>query len=197
MEISIRKAQTADARRIAQIHLTEINQGFLSSLGLNFLEVLYSFLIEDSNSFTLIAQKQGETIGFVCGTTSLNRVYLKLVYKKLPLFLITLAPKLLQPKNIRKILETLLYPKKIPQNLPLAEILSIAVTHKYQRMGIGTELFNLCVGSLKKVGIVEVKIIVGENLINSQKMLSSIKAQKVGTFNVHHGAKSFIYISRA
>lgn len=188
MGVIIDKASLADSKKIAQIHIDEIKTGFLSSLGVNFLTALYKAMIESET--VLVAKNNNEVIGFVSGTNNLKTFYKKMLLKNFLTFLRIAAPKIL--KSSRKIFETLIYPNKIESNLPKAEILSIAVKEPFQKRGVGKNLFAEC---KKRLGVKEIKMIVGENLNSSHELMRSLGGKNVQIIEVHQGIKSYIYVS--
>jgi hypothetical protein len=66
---------------VAQLHITGIPTGFISSLGVGFVAELYSAISDDQNSFCLVAQEDGEILGFVAFSCNLGKLY-KYVLKR-------------------------------------------------------------------------------------------------------------------
>ena len=54
-----------EIKRIANLHMKAFPQFFLTQLGRSFLVVLYSGYIEDNNSGIIVAEKDGELLGFL------------------------------------------------------------------------------------------------------------------------------------
>ena len=111
-EIVIRKGIDADATSIASLHMHEIDQGFLSELGLRFLTMFYPSAIESGSGFCIVGEQEGEIVGFVCGTTSLSSLYKAFLMRHTVQAIPVILPKLFNVQRIKKIVETLLYPSK-------------------------------------------------------------------------------------
>ncbi|MDA8768187.1 hypothetical protein N9N20_08495, partial [Planktomarina temperata] len=91
-------------RQVAQIHIENINQGFLPTLGEGFLTLMYQ-AIDESPSSTLIVEKYDEqVVGFVAGGSSFNHIY-RQMFRYLPRLLYTLSPAILSPSAILKIFQ--------------------------------------------------------------------------------------------
>jgi hypothetical protein len=50
---------------VAQLHITGIPTGFISSLGEKFVTELYKAVSDDQNSFCLVAQENEQVLGYV------------------------------------------------------------------------------------------------------------------------------------
>ncbi len=179
-------AQKKDAIKIAAIHKKEIKQGFLSSLPLVFLEKLYICVIE--NDFCIVATENNDVIGFVAGTKNINKLY-SYFFKKYFLYsAIILLPKIL---NIKKIFETLLYPKKDDIE---PELLTIAVKNEFQGKGVAKEMFDAFVLEMKKYNVKTFKVLVGEDLKPAINFYERNGFKFLKEIQVHKGQKSRIYI---
>lgn len=76
----IRPGATGDARRVAQLHADEIAEGFLSSLGTGFLELLYRRIMRTSGSFLVVAEEDGSVVGFLAGSCDVGALYRRFVF---------------------------------------------------------------------------------------------------------------------
>jgi hypothetical protein len=65
---------------VANLHKNNINQGFLSFLGEEFLYCVYKAISLSPNSFLAVFIDKGKVIGFISGTTDLREV--KSIMKK-------------------------------------------------------------------------------------------------------------------
>ncbi len=155
----IRFANKKDCLSVARIHLQEIKSGFLNQLGEKFLVYFYESMIDSPNAFLIVAEDNG-IIGFVSGSTNLNRFYKEFIRKyRLKAFSV-LAKKIFSLNTIKKILETKKYSKK--EGLP--ELLSIAVSSKFQGQGIAKKLLEQFIIEMKKRKILSFRVIVGQEL---------------------------------
>jgi len=141
-----------DTKKIASLHIKSISEGFLSTLGVHFLSVLYKAIASDSESCLLTEQDEdGRIIGFVAATLSVSRCYKRIIRKHFLSLSVFLLPKIFSLSVLKRIFETLCYPFKHkcsqlldeqPQSTtPIsAELLSIAVSDSARGKGIGRKL---------------------------------------------------------
>jgi len=179
-------AQKKDAIQIAAIHKKEIKQGFLSSLPLAFLEKLYICIIE--NDFCIVAIENSQVVGFVAGTKNIGKLYSYFLKRYFIYSVIILLPKIL---NIKKIFETLFYPKK--EDIE-PELLTIAVKSDFQGKGLARQMFEAFVSEMKKRDVKVFKVLVGEDLKPAISFYESSGFKFVKETQVHKGQKSRIYI---
>ena len=156
MDVKPHKLNSSDYRAVASLHCDHINQGFLATLGVPFLTLLYEAIDKDSESVLLVERVDRSVVGFVTGTRGLGRIYKQLLLKPLRL-IYSLKSCLLSPSKMYKIIEVLLISKdsNISSDLPKQELLSIVVNPAYQGGGHAENLFNaLCFTSEKRVQVV-------------------------------------------
>lgn len=188
----IRLAKKGEAEQIAQIHQQEIKTGFLSSLGQSFLKKLYQAIIESDNSFCTVAEIDGQIIGFIAGSANVNHLYRYFLKKYSLGAFITLLPKIFNLRAIRKILESLLYPKK-EKKLPKAELLTIAIKNKYQGQGVAGLMFKKFVEEMKNREIKTFKVVVGEILPRAISFYEKMGFQFHSFISIHDKELSRIY----
>jgi ribosomal protein S18 acetylase RimI-like enzyme len=135
-------------------------------------------------------------IGFVAFTENINSLYKSIILKKGIKFAFLLAGKVFSWARIKKIFETLFYPSRIKaDNLPDAELISIAVSEKAKGKGIASQLVERGITECEKRGIDRVKVLVGANLVAANKLYLKCGFEKVGEM-VNHGVANNIYIRR-
>ena len=112
MDIKPYKLNVSDYRAVATLHCDYINQGFLATLGVPFLTLLYEAIDMDKESVLLVEKVNSTVVGFVTGTSDLGRIYKQLLLHP---FRLTYSLKscLLSPAKIFRILEVVLMAKKI------------------------------------------------------------------------------------
>ncbi|MSU54450.1 MAG: GNAT family N-acetyltransferase [Candidatus Staskawiczbacteria bacterium] len=166
-------AQKEDVLYIAQIHKAEIGKGFLSSLPTAFLTTFYRALTESQSSFCLVAKEGDKVIGFISGVSDMNAFYGYFLKHYFFQSFVILLPKVFS--SAKKVLETLLYPKK-ESSLPKAELLTIAIANNFQCRGIGSLMLQPFIAEMKKREVKVFKVVVG------QKLASAIKFYEKNTF---------------
>ncbi len=191
----------ADYRRVAQLHAENIDQGFLSTLGPDFLSLLYQAIDECPDACLLLAREGDRVVGFVAGTLNMDQVYRQLLRHWLALGL-SLAPSLLLPRRLWRILEILRYSRggdggttAVP-TLPAAELLSIAVDPACRGRGIADDLYARLKLFFGSRGLGEFKIIVGASLAPAHRFYRRMGAVPVAAIEVHRGAASTVYVQR-
>lgn len=186
-------------RRIAEIHVECIDQGFLSSLGVRFLSLMYRALDEGCDS-VLISQLEGdEIVGFVAGASGMRQVYANLLRKPLPL-LRALAPLLLSPRRLWKLLDVFIYTTRgtpaLKANcaLPKSELLTIAVVPSARGKGHADALYRRLCKDLERRNALSFRILVGDGLAPAHRFYSRMGAKAVGEMELHSGERSRIYV---
>lgn len=179
-------AEKKNAKILAKIHKNEISAGFLSSLPLNFLEKFYVSVIE--NDFSVIAKENGEITGFIAGTADIGKLYSYFLKRYFFYSAIILLPKIF---NLRKIAETLFYPKTEELR---AELLTIAVKNEFRGRGLAKHMLEFFVLEMKKRGIKKFKVLVGEDLKPAIRFYEKSGFKFLKQTEVHKGQKSRIYI---
>lgn len=197
MDIKSHKLNSSDYRTVAKLHCDYINQGFLATLGVSFLTLLYEAIDKDSESVLLVGRKDRKIIGFVAGTHGLTRIYKKLLLKPFQL-IYSLKSCILSISKIYKIIEILLINKgsDISSDLPKQELLSIVVNPAYQGGGHAESLFNALCYHFKKEGTSSFRIVVGSNLDRAHAFYTKMGSLLVKEVQVHKGSDSLVYVKK-
>ena len=183
-----------DYVQVAQMHIESINQGFLSTLGIRFLALIYR-AIDDAETAVLIVEKQnGVIVGFVTGSMGMGVIY-KALLRRLPTLIRALTPALVNPKKIWRIFEIIRYRlDSSPPDLPKWELLSIAVSPNVRGSGVAQKLYKSLQIDLKSRGATRFQIVVGEDLAPAHKFYKKMGAMSHTETSVHGRAQSIIYI---
>ena len=161
MTVKISPLECSHAREVAQLHIQCISTGFISSLGLNFVTSLYESIAQSESCFGCVAQKDQQVIGFVAFTSDLNSLYRSVIKNKGFRFALLLTKKMFSWKNVKKIFQTLFYPRRVKQlDLPPAELLSVAVAPDQQGQGIANQLIQNGLQQCSRHGLNDVKVLV-------------------------------------
>jgi len=193
MNISL--ATKEDSIQIAKIHKQEINQGFLSQLGVKFLSKLYERMISSENSFVIVSKNNDEIIGFISGCTNLKKFYKDFLRKYIFWAIINLLPKFLNFATITKIFETLKYSKKEKRkSLPETELLVIAVKKEFHGQKVAQKMFDLFVEEMKNRKIKQFKVVVGESLSRAIGFYEKMGFKFNSSTSIHKNKSSRIYI---
>lgn len=194
-QIEFKLLRTTHASRIAKLHIEGIETGFISSLGIDFVTVLYEAIAKNKSSFGFVAEENDKILGFVAFTTNLNKLYKSVILKKGLRFVFLLAGKMFSLKRMKKVFETLLYPSRIKKmNLPSAELLSIVVVEEGRSKGLATTLMQKGLAECVRRGIEKVKVLVGADNEPANKLYLKCGFELVGQID-NHGVISNIYVA--
>lgn len=110
--MNIEKSKTGDHTQIAALHQKHINTGFLSSIGLPFLTLLYTSMTTSKNAFCFVSREDEKIIGFISGAINVGAFYKEFIKRHFFTACFIFSPKILNSVFLKKIFETLLYPVK-------------------------------------------------------------------------------------
>ena len=187
--------------QVAALHADNIAQGFLSTLGVGFLALLYRAIDEAPGSVLLVESRGGRAVGFIAGTTSLPAVYRRMLRRPFALARV-LLPVMFRPRTLRRIAEILRYGRKggAPVGAPAdAELLSLAVAPAYRGRaggGVAEQLYARLVDHFQHAGQAEMRIVVGQSLASAQRFYRRMGAEPVGPVEVHPGEQSILFRHR-
>ncbi|MBS4014491.1 MAG: GNAT family N-acetyltransferase [Bacteroidetes bacterium] len=191
--MKIRLAISNEVKQIAKIHCQEIKYGFLTQLGEKLLSKLYQSIILSPSSFIVVAEDNNQVIGFISGSTNINKFYKEFIKKYFLKTFFILLPKIFKPSAIKKIIETLCYPQK-EKYLTSSELLTIAVKKESQNKDIAKLMLERFILEMEKRQIKQFKVIVGENLLNAINFYEKAGFIFHSFISVHKNKSSKIYI---
>lgn len=187
--------QTRDIyRQVGALHAAAIRQGFLATLGVSFLALMYEAIDAGPDSVLLLAERDGRVIGFVAGSTGLVSIHRRML--KRPLRLVAaLLPTLLHPSRIARMVEILRYARGHAEtdSLPTAELLSLAVTPDVRGSGTATRLYRRLIFWFHEQGIDAFRITVGDGLTPAHRFYAKMGALSIARVEVHPGEDSVVY----
>jgi GNAT superfamily N-acetyltransferase len=180
---------------VARMHVSEVSDGFLSSLGEPVLRLLYRQVAVSRHCALLLAQSdRGETLGYICGTRDTSALYREFLRSRWRVAVRMLAPRLLSPKRILRALETLRYPTSADAALPKAEIINFVVLPYVRGRGVATLLFEELMQWFHAQGDTTVKIVTGEHQVRAHHFYRKSGAVLHGRTSVHRGTRSLVYL---
>jgi ribosomal protein S18 acetylase RimI-like enzyme len=188
---------TQDVERFAEIHRTEIQDGFLTSLGPEALRLLYCEIVVNQNCIVVagLQEEDARPVGFIVGTLDCAGFYRDFLRRKGMTALRVFLPRLLSWSRMKKAFETLRYPtkKRVP-TLPNAEILNFAVQPFCRGTGLAQILFLELMRRFKARGVQEVKIVTGEGQKRAHRFYEKMGAQCVAGTSVHKGHIDSVFL---
>jgi len=149
------------AEEVAALHVRAISTGFISSLGMKFARSLYRAIALCPHGFGIVAREGEAILGYVSFATDIHRLYRTVLWRSGWKFSLLLVRHMFRGRTIRKILETLFYPRRTRHlNLPKAELLSIVVSEAARGRGIAAGLIGKGLESCLSQGIADVRVLV-------------------------------------
>lgn len=184
-------------RQVGALHARNLDQGFLASLGEDFLALMYQAVDEAPDSVLLVEQHAGKVVGFVSGGLGMSAIYRRMLGHPLPLAL-ALAPCVWHPGRLWRVLEILRYGRSSAQrgDFPDAELFSIAVSPQWRGQQVAERLYLRLVEHFSQCGIQAFKITVGEALVPAHRFYRRMGAVAVADVQVHGGECSLVYLHR-
>ncbi len=152
----------AHAAEVARLHREGIATGFLTSLGPAFLRQLYSAVQVCPGGFGFVSEVEGgRVLGFIACAESTGRLYKQALVRRGVRMALPVLGLLVRPSILKRIYETLRYPAEAGDDLPPAEVLSIAVDEGARGQGVGRALMDAAFAAFRERGITDVKVAVG------------------------------------
>lgn len=184
-------------QQVAALHASNLESGFLPSLGEEFLALMYRAIDETGDAVLLTVASEGRVVGFVSGGCGMGSILRRMLRHPVRLAR-ALLPTLVRPRRVRRVLEVLSYGQSTGDGtvhrLPRAELLSIAVDPASRGTGIAEDLYRRLVDHFSAAGINAFRITVGEALIPAQRFYERMGARQAGVVEVHSGERSLLYI---
>ncbi len=187
---------STELRQAAQIQIEELPGGFLSSLGIQALTLIFEHAAISEYGILVVAVDREQVVGYVMGATDVNRFYMDFLRRRTVQALLHFLPKLISLQRLKKALETLMYPARRGQASTAsirAELLDLAVARTYQGKGVAQELFRHLVHEFARRGIGAFQIPTSKGLHRAHRFYEKMGARRVGVLEVHQGEETYIY----
>jgi len=195
-QIEFQDLQVEYAEQVAALHIQCISTGFISSMGIDFVTYLYEAIVQSNSSFGVVAVRNKKVLGFATFTTNINTLYKSIVWRKGLRFALLLAGHMCSLKRIKRMFETLFYPRRIKnKDLPSAELLSIAVAPEEQRKGLAGQLIEMGFRDYRKAGVDKVKVLIGTDNKAGNQLYLKTGFEPAGQI-INHGLPSNVYVAQ-
>ena len=182
--------------QVAALHRSCIGQGFLATLGVPFLSLMYQAIDESDTAVLLTEQREGRIVGFVSGCVGMKAIYRRMIRSPFRLAR-ALLPSLVRPACLAKVLDILRYDggaASSKPDWPRAELLSIAVAPEARGSGVAETLYRDLASHFFAVGEPAFRIVVGDALQPAHRFYQRMGAIPVGRIEVHPGEGSVLYV---
>ena len=107
--------------------------------------------------------------------------------------LVMLPRAIVRPSVLRGAVETLRYPGEVSEELPPAEILSIAVAESARHKGIGQALMRAALGEFSQRDVCRVKVAVGADNEPANRFYQQC-GFRLALTREHHGLPMRVYV---
>jgi len=191
--VTLRPGTVEDARFAATLHASAIGEGFLASLGPEFLRLLYRRVVVTEGSFLIVADAPaGTPVGFIAGAESVGQLY-RTFLRRDAIKAALAAPRALA-RGRRRAWETLRYGRGVTaggQN-PVrdAELLAVAVSPAGRSRGTGRRLVDAFLSEVEDRGIPTAHVVVGSDNHAAIGMYESAGFVVEEEFELHPGTVS-------
>lgn len=192
--IRLRPGEEPDAAAVAQLHCSGISQGFLPHLGEDFLTRLYRRIVRFEGAFVIVADRQRQVLGFIAGTEAVPELYREFLLRDGMVAALKAAPRLL--RGSRRMFETLSYGRDDPEgdDLPAAELLSIAVDSTVRGQGVGRHLVEAFVAELRRRQVPAAKVVVAADNHSAIALYRRCGFRSALVREIHRGAPSEVLV---
>jgi len=192
----ISRLTPADAAAVGDLHRSAIATSFLASLGRGFSKHLYRGVLSSPSAFGFACRAaDGRVLGYIACTDSTSAVYKESLFRYGLMLAVWLLPRIWRISVIRRLWETLRYPFDVGEDLPKAEVLSIAVSPEVHGRGIGTQLMQAALAEFRRRGTTQVKVAVWAGNTAAIKFYER-SGFKLAITRVHHQKPMNIYTMR-
>jgi ribosomal protein S18 acetylase RimI-like enzyme len=193
--MTVRLAGAADAPRLAELHAARMTEGFLSALGPRFLRILYRRIVASPDAFAYVAEAPIDgsvaVVGFAAAALDVGDLYRRFVVHDGVIAGLAAAPRLL--RSWRQVLETLRYPASA-EDLPDAEILSVAVDARAGGRGVGTLVVEAATAELARRGVAAAKVVTGADNVAALGLYTRCGFVHRAQMAVHQGTPSEVLV---
>jgi ribosomal protein S18 acetylase RimI-like enzyme len=149
------------AATAAELHRRGIDAGFLSSLGQSFLKQLYLAVPRCRVGFCYVWEEPDcAVLGFIACAESTRALYKQALRRRGFWMALPLMRYMVRPSILRRMWHTWRYPSEVGDDLPAAEVLSIAVSGNARGKGVGKALMQAALAEFARRGIDKVKVAV-------------------------------------
>lgn len=178
---------------VAKLHMKSIQSGFLTTLGLKFLALMYRCIDESDFTILIVKYNNSKLIGFVTGSLGTGSLYKKMFNHPFQLVL-ALFPNIFKISKIKQVFEIYNYMYgENRKNYPKAELLTICVESDFRRKGIALNLYKQLSNYFKSKSVSKFVIIVGQSL-KANAFYKSQGAEIVGEIKIHQDINSNLFV---
>jgi ribosomal protein S18 acetylase RimI-like enzyme len=188
--VTLRTGTEADAARVADLHAGQISSGFLSLLGVSFLERLYRRIVLYPGAFLIVADSPGGPVGFIAGSTDVSGLYKSFIWHDGLGALTRAAGPLLS--GWKRVLETLRHGGSTGGGGRGGELLAVAVDPRCQGQRVGGQLVGAFLDQIVAGSCDAAHVVVGADNDRAVALYERCGFIPVEHFELHSGTVSLL-----
>jgi ribosomal protein S18 acetylase RimI-like enzyme len=189
--VTLRTGIEADAARVAALHAGQISSGFLSFLGVSFLQHLYRRIVLYPGAFLIVADSPGGPVGFIAGSTDVSGLYKSFIWHDGLRALTGAARPLLS--GWKRVLETLRHGGSAGGSGGRGgELLAVAVDPQCQGQRVGGRLVGAFLDQIVARSCDAAHVVVGADNDRAVSLYERCGFIPVEHFELHPGTVSLL-----
>jgi ribosomal protein S18 acetylase RimI-like enzyme len=187
-DMVLRTGTSADAAAAAALHASQIDEGFLASLGPRFLGRLYRRVPRVPGSFLLVLETEGRAVGFLAGSVHVRALYKEFLVRDGARAVFDCAGHLV--RSPRHVFETLRHGTSSERGE--AELLAVAVDPEMRGLGGGNTLVEGFLTEVARRGRATADVVVAAGNIPAIALYRRKGFVVVESFELHRGSESLL-----
>jgi ribosomal protein S18 acetylase RimI-like enzyme len=184
----LRTGTAADAAAAAALHVGQIREGFLASLGPRFLRRLYRRVPHVPGSFLLVLELEGRIVGFLAGSVDVGALYKEFLLRDGAFAVCDCAWRLV--RSPRRVFETLRHGTSEDGSEP--ELLAVALDPAARGLGGGRTLVEGFLTEIAKRGRSTAHVVVASGNDRAVALYRRTGFAVVERFELHRGSESLL-----
>jgi ribosomal protein S18 acetylase RimI-like enzyme len=177
---------------VATLHAEHLPEGFLVTLGPRFLRRLYARAARSPQAFVLVADDGAGVRGFLAVAEDTGRFYKEFLRRDGVAAGLAAAPNVARAP--RRVWETLRYGLDEGDELPPAEVLSIAVDDRARGRGLGRELVDAGLDELRRREVAAARVVTALDNEPALRMYEGAGFRRHSRVEVHAGVAQQVLV---
>lgn len=187
-----------DRYRLAELHASSLDQGFMTSLGPRFLQRLYgAFASHRATRLYLARDDRDDIVGLAVVSRDMRSLYLHFLLHDGLAVLPRVLVRVFTWRTAVAVWETLSYPFRRHAAFNLGscelELINFCVDDRLRRQGVGRQLLDRVLRDFAAEGGGRLRIVTGGHQVEAHALYIGLGARPVGEINVHRDSPSRVF----